>query len=145
MKKKQFYLSFICKTGNGWQNTLLADKADTSWRGWHWLTRLTLAEENNFWLRKLILLIEKIFYEVINLSYNLLFFLQSSQTTSSQTTSSQATSSQHRRKQRRRNIIVNNVVATLSQITSSQHHRKQRRRNIIANNVVVNNAQKTSL
>ncbi len=66
---------YICKTGNGWQNNLLADGTDTDWRSWHWLTGLTLAEENNFWLKKLILLIENKFYEVINLSYNLLFIL----------------------------------------------------------------------
>jgi hypothetical protein len=62
-EKKIFSTWYICKTGNGWQNTLLADEAGTGWRGWHWLTGLTLAEENNFWLIKLILLIEKIFYE----------------------------------------------------------------------------------
>jgi hypothetical protein len=31
----------ICKTGNGWQNTLLTDKTDTDWRGWHSLRKIT--------------------------------------------------------------------------------------------------------
>jgi hypothetical protein len=126
-------VNFICKTENGWQNTLLTDETDTDWRGWHWLTGLTLAEENNFWLRKLILLIEKFFYQVINLSYILLFI-----------STLLCYSFCNHRKQCRRNIVVSNVVATSSQITSSQHHRKHRRRNIIANNGIVNNAQATS-
>ncbi len=48
----------ICKTGNGWQNNLLTDGADIDWRGWHWLTGLTLADGADtdwrgwHWLRK---------------------------------------------------------------------------------------------
>jgi hypothetical protein len=114
---------FICKTGNGWQNTLLTDKTDTDWRGWHWLTGLTLAVENNFWLRKLILLIEKFFYEVINLNFNLLFIStllcysfcnHRKQRRRKQRRRKQRRRKQRRRKQHCRNIVVNNVIATSS-------------------------------
>jgi hypothetical protein len=44
----------------------LTDGADIDWRGWHWLTGLTLAEENNFWLRKLTLFIEKFFMKLVS-------------------------------------------------------------------------------
>ncbi len=111
----------------------LTDEIDTDWRDWHWLTKLTLAEKNNFWLRKLILLIEKFFYEVINLSFNLLFIStllcysfcnHRKQRRRKQRRRKQRRRKQHRRKQyrrkqrwckqHRRNIVVNNVIATSS-------------------------------